>query len=149
MVETAILKKDTRKKLEVIEEKKLEIIKRVRKLLVADNMEPLDFKKKDKKGFIEYYPGVYIRDISSELMHILGATSLHVMCKYDTEVPAHEHDNQSQTIFVKSGKIYDAETTKLYTKGESFIVTRQHNHKIKYFSGSEYLITFHPNLVEV
>jgi len=141
--------KETRDKLNEIEKEKLKIVNRVKKLLVADNLEPLDFKKKDKNGFIEYYHGVFIRDISSELMHVLGATSLHIMVKYDTEIPAHEHNNQSQTIFVKSGKIYDLETTKLYKKQECFFISKNHNHKLKYFSGSEYLVTFHPNLVEV
>lgn len=144
----AILK-DTRDKLKEIEKEKLQIIKRVKKLLVADNMEPLDFKKKDKKGFIEYYQGVWIRDISSELMHVLGSTELHIMVKNDTEIPAHEHENQSQSIFIIAGKIFDYERERLYLTGECFFIPRQNNHMLKYYGNSQYLITFHPNLVEV
>jgi len=144
----AILK-DTRDKMDIIEGKKLDIIKRVRKLIIADNMKPLNLEYRDKKGFVEYYKGVWIRDITSELAQELGLTNLHVMVKNDFEIPEHEHHNQSQTILVRSGKIYNYGTERLYIAGECFFIPKHHNHKLKYFAASQYLITFQPNLVEV
>lgn len=144
----AILLKETRGRLDEAEQEKRNIIERVRKLYVANNMKPLDFKYKDSKGFVEYLPNVWIRDIGSELGNELGITVLHAMVKENTNVPSHQHDKQYQTIYVKSGKIFDEETGRLYLKGECIFVKKGHIHDLQFYALSEYIISYQPNLPE-
>jgi hypothetical protein len=139
---------DTRQRLWKIEEEKKKIANRIKRLVVGDGLKLLDFSNKDERGFIEYERGLFIRDITSELAARLGLTSLHIMVKYDIEICSHEHVLQSQTIMVKEGKIHDLDTTSTYYKYDSFFINKKHRHRLKYFGGSEYLITFMPQLDE-
>lgn len=139
----------TREALRNIENEKLKIVSRLKKLVVADSLKLLDFSKKDERGFVEYERGLFIRDITSELGRELGLTSLHVMVKYDIEIESHEHITQSQTIMVRHGRIYDMDNKVTHYKDDTFFINKKHVHRLKYFSGSEYLITFKPQLEEM
>lgn len=122
--------------------------KRIKKLVIADDLKYLDFAKKDKNGFVEYEPGLFIRDITSEQGRILGKTDLHVLVKDDIEISSHEHIDQSQMIMVKHGRIYDIDNRISHPMGEVFFIRKKHRHKLKYYANSEYLITFMPQLHE-
>lgn len=149
-METAIFDPDTRQRLWKIEDEKRKIATRVKKLIVADNLKLLDFSNKDERGFVEYYPGVFVRDITSELGCELGITSLHFMAKHDIVIDAHEHIESSQTIMVRAGKIKDLENDNIdyYYKNDTFFIRKKITHRLKFFAGSEYLITFKPKLNE-
>jgi hypothetical protein len=146
----SVLTPKTREYLWKIEDKKREIIERSKKLIVADNLKLLDFSNKDERGFVEYYPGVFVRDITSIIGAELGKTDLHVMVKTDVKIDPHEHITQSQTIMVIAGKIKDMldDNRDEYRKGESFFIRPSRKHLLKYFAGSQYLITFMPQLEE-
>jgi hypothetical protein len=149
-MEATILDPDTRRQIWKIEDEKRKIATRVKQLIVADNLKLLDFSNKDERGFVEYYPGVFVRDITSEIGCELGITSLHIMVKHDIVIDAHEHITSSQTIMVKAGKIKDLENDNIdfYFKDDTFFIRKNINHRLKYFTGSEYLITFKPKLSE-
>lgn len=150
-MEATILDPDTRRQIWKIEDEKRKIATRVKQLIVADNLKLLDFSNKDERGFVEYYPGVFVRDITSEIGCELGITSLHIMVKHDIVIDAHEHITSSQTIMVKAGKIKDLENDNIdfYFKDDTFFIRKNINHRLKYFTGSEYLITFKPKLSEL
>lgn len=143
-----ILSATAREKIYGHQDKKRQVCERLKKLIVADGMALLDFSTKDKNGFVEYEKGLFVRDITSYVGAQVGLTSLHLMVKYDMEISSHEHIDQNQYIYVKNGQIYDLRTKITYVKGEGFPVSKKLVHHLKYFSGSEYLITFMPNLEE-
>ena len=146
----AILNQKTREHISKIENEKRQIIERTKKLIMSDNLKLLDFSNKDERGFVEYYPGVFVRDITSRVGKEEGLTSLHIMVKNDIVIDPHEHITQSQTIMIKAGKLKDLDNDNkdFYFKGESFFIRSNRKHMIKYFAGSQYLITFMPQLIE-
>jgi hypothetical protein len=146
----AIMDIETRSRVRKIEMEKGLIIQRVKSLIVSDQLKNLDFSKKDERGFIEYYPGVFVRDITSIVAADLGMTNLHIMCKTDTIINPHEHNEQNQMIMIKAGKLRDIddENHDPYYKGDAYFVRKNRKHVLKYFAGSEYLITFMPQLNE-
>jgi hypothetical protein len=149
-MEAAILNPKTRQHISNIEAEKRQIIERTKKLIMADNLKLLDFSNKDERGFVEYYSGVFVRDITGELGKKEGLTSLHIMVKHDITIDPHEHITQSQTIMIKAGKLKDLDNDNkdFYFKGESFFIKANRKHMLKYFAGSEYLVTFMPQLNE-
>jgi quercetin dioxygenase-like cupin family protein len=147
-MQAAILNADTRTHIERIEKEKRNICIRLKSLIVADNLRLLDFSNKDERGFVEYYPGVFVRDITPELCK-KEVTILHIMVKHDIKIDPHEHVVSSQSIMVKSGKVENIDTDVVYRKGNSFFIEAGRRHILKYFAGSEYFITFMPSLVEM
>ena len=132
------------------EETRKAVCNRLKKLVIADNMELLDFSNKDKNGFVEYEAGLFIRDITSELGLSLGITNLHIMVKNDMEINSHRHITQGQMVGVKRGKLIDLDDDNggEYFPGDVFFVRKNRMHRLKYFAGSQYLITFMPALHE-
>jgi mannose-6-phosphate isomerase-like protein (cupin superfamily) len=147
---TAVLDLETRQRLGRIEDEKRQIAVRLKRLIVAETLNLLDFTNKDERGFVEYYPGVFVRDITSIIGRELGLTSLHIMVKDDIIIDPHEHIDQSQTIMVRTGKIQNTadDNHPFYYKGDTFFIRKNVNHSLKYFAGSEYLVTFKPQLNE-
>ena len=133
-------------RLSEIEEAKINMGSRIDKYILADNMKPLDFTKADRKGYIEYEPGLFIKDITSRVQEILGLTVLHAFTTKDITLDSHKHTIQYQVITVKSGKIYDEETMQFKEAGESMFIPKGRNHKVKYYENSEYIIYYVPNL---
>jgi hypothetical protein len=151
MEAVAILDVETRAHLGRIENEKRRIIQRTKALIVSDQLKNLDFSKKDKYGFVEYYPGVFVRDITSDIAAREGLTNLHIMCKCNIEIDPHEHTSQSQMIMIKEGHLRDLDDDNNgeYYKNDTFYVRKNKMHRVKYFAGSQYLITFMPQLNEV
>jgi mannose-6-phosphate isomerase-like protein (cupin superfamily) len=145
-----ILNCAAREHLRGMEEQKRAIATRTRRLVVSSSLKLLDFSNKDEKGFVEYEPGIFIRDITSVLGKELGLTSLHVMVKTDCIIDPHEHITQSQTFMVRTGKIQNLndDNNPFYHPNDTFFVRKNQIHHLKYFAGSEYLITFKPQLNE-
>ena len=134
-------------RLEEIEVEKYNMAARMDKFIVAKNMKTLDFTNKDRQGYVEYEDGLYVKNITSRVQELLGVTMLRMFTTKDTEMQTHQHKLQAQMITVNKGKVFDDETDKLYTTGDSIFITKQINHTIKYFADSEYVVYFAPNLI--
>jgi len=137
---------DVMERLSVIETEKYNMAARLDKFILADNLKPLDFSKADRKGFIEYKKGLFIKNITSRVLERLGITIFHVFTTQDVLIETHQHTLQYQSISILKGKAFDKESNTLYGMNASIPITKQVNHTIKYFSGSEYIIYYAPNL---
>jgi len=133
-------------RLSEIEEAKIQMTSRIEKFIISENMKPMDFTHKDRKGYIEYEPGLFIQNITSRIQEILGITMFHAFTTKNLVLDTHTHSIQSQTITVNKGKIFDEETGIMYKEKDSMFISRRHNHKVKYFENSEYIIYYAPNL---
>ena len=125
---------------------KNKVIEDMKQLVVAKNHKILDFTDVDMDGFTEYLEGMKIRNITSALQHILGVTLLQVQVSKEIDFEWHEHEGQSQTIYVMQGKLLDLENNILFKANESYFVSKAHSHKIKYYAGAEALIVYLPSL---
>ncbi len=135
-------------RLSEIEDAKKNMVKRIDKFILADNLNPLNFIHKDKRGYIEYDKGLFIKNITDATQEILGMTLLHAFVTKDINIDTHKHTSQAQQVTIIKGKIFDIEADKLYKENESIFTVKNRNHKIKYFANSEYIIYYAPNLVQ-
>jgi hypothetical protein len=131
-----------------IEEAKKSMTNRIDKFILADNLSPLNFVHKDKKGYIEYEKGLFIKNITDITQEILGMTILHAFTTNDIKINTHKHTAQAQHITIVKGKIFDLDSEKLYEINDSIFTVKNRNHKLKYFANSEYIIYYAPNLVQ-
>lgn len=138
---------DVMERLSVIKTEKYNIAARLDKFILADNLKPLDFSESDRQGFIEYQDGLFVKNITSRVQELLGVTLLQIFTTKDVTIETHQHTLQYQSISVLKGKAFDDESNKLYGINTSIPISKQTNHSIKYFSGSEYIIYYAPNLI--
>lgn len=99
--------------------------------------------------FNQYMDGLFIKDITTLEQSALGITILHVVSQKQTDFDMHVHENQSQTISVKKGRVYNLKTNEMFEAGESFFVPRNKKHSTRYDPNTESLITYMPSLTEV
>jgi hypothetical protein len=97
----------------------------------------------------EYMDGILIKDITNLEQTALGITILHVIANKSTDFSLHLHEKQSQTISVIRGKILDLNNNISFHTGESYFVSRNKEHSIRYYEGTELLIVYMPSLTEV
>jgi len=53
-----------------IEEAKKNMTDRISKFILADNLSPLNFAHKDKKGYVEYEKGLFIKNITDAMQEV-------------------------------------------------------------------------------
>lgn len=129
-----------------IEVEKYNMAARLDKFILSDNLKPLDFSEADRQGFIEYEEGLFVKNITSRIQELLGITILQLFTTKDVAIETHQHTLQYQSISILKGKAFDDESNTLYGVNTSIPITKQVNHSIKYFAGSEYVIYYAPNL---
>jgi hypothetical protein len=100
-------------------------------------------------AYNEYLEGIKIRDITSHEQAALGMTVLHVLAEKETDFALHQHERQSQTVSVVTGKILDLENRILFSQGESFFVSRKFAHRLRYYDDTQLLIVYMPALEQV
>ncbi len=137
---------DVMERLSTIETEKYNMAARLDKFILADNLKPLDFSAADRKGFIEYQEGLFVKNITSRVQERLGITIFQMFATKDSLIETHQHTMQYQSISILKGKAFDEESNTLYGVNTSIPITKQVNHTIKYFAGSEYIIYYAPNL---
>ena len=125
---------------------KQRVIEEMKQLVIAKNHKILDFTDVDMDGFVEYIEGMSVKNITSPLQHILGVTLLQIKVTKEVEFSLHEHEGQSQTIYVMVGKLLDLENNILFKTNESYFVGKAHTHRIRYYEGAEALIVYLPSL---
>lgn len=124
-----------------------EMIARQRNYKLADNLphlEFIDFAGQDK--YIEYTKNLLVKDLTSDCLTIEGLTILQLKALEDCTSISHIHANQSQTIYVKKGKIIDLVSKITFVKGQSFFTPSNNIHTIKYLKGAIVTIVYLPNL---
>ena len=125
---------------------KQELAEKIRKnYKVADNFVELKFGTAElQNNFLLYTNSLLVKDVSSNCAEDI--TILLVKALKDVEFSEHVHVNQSQTIYVKKGKIINMVDSLSFTKGQSYFTSKKNPHKVKYLKGAEVLIVYLPNL---
>jgi len=125
---------------------KATVIEQMKQLVIAKNQKILDFTEVGSDGYTEYIEGLFIKNVTSPFQHLLGVTILHSKVEKEVEFQLHEHENQSQTIYVISGKIVELENNITFTEGQSYFISKNKKHSIRYYKDSEIIAVYLPNL---
>lgn len=126
--------------------KKEQIIDKIRAYRIAENLDPLDLSNNiDKDGFVEYQ-GAFIKNYTTAALHKKGVTILELKTDKDVVFESHDHDHQTQFIYVTKGKISDLKSGFTFNKSQHYSVPKRQEHLIKYFADTNAMIVYMPNL---
>ena len=125
---------------------KQEFLEEIKTYLLSSNLKLLEVSNKTHS---EYLEGIFIKDITSKEQFELGITILHIIAEQDTDFSLHFHNKQSQTISVIAGKILDLENNIEFEVGESFFVSKNKNHRLRYFKDTQLIVVYMPQLSEI
>lgn len=114
-----------------------------RKYDLGMDCKPLDFKAASK---IEITEQVVVTDLSTDEQVFLGINMFKVDVGKTTYSPLHEHKNQAQLIHVKKGSIYDNVSKMRFEAGQSFFISKNNTHSLKFIKGSIVIFIFMPSL---
>ena len=93
-----------------------------------------------------YKGRVFIRNLTTDEQLNLGIGVYYAKIHKTTSSPIHEHEYSSQLIHVKKGTIFDKTSKIMFKEGESFYVSKNNEHSVKYLKGSEVLFVYMPAL---
>lgn len=98
------------------------------------------------ENYSELVDGIIVKDITSQEQFEVGITVLRAIASKEVDFGEHEHERQSQIIYVLSGKIYDLQSKFMFKAGQSFLVPKGDRHAVRYFPNTEVVIVYMPKL---
>lgn len=128
-----------------INTKKEFLIDKIKAYRFADNLKILDFSNIDDNGFVKY-DDTLIKNHTTPDLHKKGITILELIATRDTSFDMHEHHNQTQFIYVTSGKIAELHNNMFFTQDMVYLVPKKQKHMVMYYQGASAMIIYMPNL---
>ena len=114
-----------------------------RKYDLGVDCNPVDFRKASN---IEVTDKVILTDLSTDEQVKLGVNVFKAVIAKTTTSPIHSHKDQSQLIHVKRGSVYDNVSKMRFESGQSFFISKNNSHSLKFLKNSTIIFIFMPSL---
>lgn len=118
---------------------------------ISDELKDLcfDSDKTDKEGYTEYKKGLFIKNLTSEMLNDEHVSVFKIKATKDIEVGLHSHKDQSQTLYVEKGAVLELQNNIIFNAGQSYFVSRQIVHNVKYKKDTIVIVVYLPNLERI